>query len=408
MMDSFGRNAPDAPAENPGARGRLGHRIVLPRNPAVPPRSRIRALYNPLTRRLHHGSGTLKFDGMHSMIRLYQHPMSAASRYIRLVLGRIRPVGGVHRGKALGAAYRVPAAEPGRHACRCWSTARAMPICGGIVAGEYLDETLGAMMREKRLMPENPHARAETRRLVEWFLVKFEAEVGRYLVGERVYKLLMRNEEGGGAPDSTLIRAGRTNLKIPPQICRLARLLAQLAGGPAHFACRPCRRGRAFGDGLSRRDRMVGRTRGARMVCPAEVAAIVPAHCWRQGARPAAGRPLYRSGFLIGRVKSSAQAVRAQALAQGFDVCRFTAAALPELAGIRLRGGGGAGLSRHDGVVGGDARPPPRSARHVAAGQVGHCARHELRPRPRSAGSAGSQATAAQSRSMRRIATITT
>ena len=87
------------------------------------------------------------------------------------------------------------------------------PVCGGIASGEYLDETAGVMAREKRLMPENPIDRAETRRIVEWFLVKFEEEVVRYLIGERVVKQLMRAEEGGGAPDSAVIRAGRTNLR---------------------------------------------------------------------------------------------------------------------------------------------------------------------------------------------------
>lgn len=86
-------------------------------------------------------------------------------------------------------------------------------VSGGIVIGEYLDETSGAMMREKRLLSEKSLERAETRRLVEWFLVKFEAEVTRYIVQERVFKQLMRSEEGGGAPDSNIIRAARANLK---------------------------------------------------------------------------------------------------------------------------------------------------------------------------------------------------
>jgi len=86
-------------------------------------------------------------------------------------------------------------------------------ISGGIIIGEYLDETSGAMMRDRRLLPEKSMERAETRRLIEWFLVKFDAEVTRYLVQERVFKQLMRADEGGGAPDSNIIRAARANLK---------------------------------------------------------------------------------------------------------------------------------------------------------------------------------------------------
>lgn len=86
-------------------------------------------------------------------------------------------------------------------------------IVGGTVIGEFLDETIGVLKRENRLMPENPQKRAEVRRLVDWFLIKTEQEVHRYLVGERVYKHLMSNEEGGGSPDAAIIRAGRANLK---------------------------------------------------------------------------------------------------------------------------------------------------------------------------------------------------
>lgn len=87
------------------------------------------------------------------------------------------------------------------------------PLCGAILIGEYLDETRGALMRDKRLMPDNPHSRAEVRRLVDWFLVKMDQEVVGYLAGERIFSLLKAREGGGGAPDANIIRAGRANLK---------------------------------------------------------------------------------------------------------------------------------------------------------------------------------------------------
>ncbi len=146
------------------------------------------------------------------MLKLYHHPTSAGSRYIRLVLAEygqtaefseVRPWERRPEFLKMNPAGTLPVLLDDE----------GDPVCGGAIAGEYLDETLGAMMRDKRLMPENPHARAEVRRLVDWFLQKFELEVARYLVGERIHKLLMRNEEGGGAPDAALIRAGRVNLK---------------------------------------------------------------------------------------------------------------------------------------------------------------------------------------------------
>ncbi|MCB1440596.1 MAG: glutathione S-transferase family protein [Nitratireductor sp.] len=146
------------------------------------------------------------------MLKIFHHPMSASSRYIRLLLAEY--------GQSVEMTEEKPWAR--RTEFLTVNPANTLPvmfdnegeaICGGIVAGEYLDETCGSMMRDKRLMPENPVLRAEVRRLVEWFLIKFENEVTDYLITERVYKLQMTVEEGGGAPDSSIIRAARANLK---------------------------------------------------------------------------------------------------------------------------------------------------------------------------------------------------
>ena len=92
-------------------------------------------------------------------------------------------------------------------------------------------------MRDRRLMPENPVIRGETRRLVEWFLIKFENEVIRYILQERVFKQLMRSEEGGGPPDASIIRAGRANLASHMKyISRLAVSRNWLAGSRMSIA----------------------------------------------------------------------------------------------------------------------------------------------------------------------------
>jgi glutathione S-transferase len=85
-------------------------------------------------------------------------------------------------------------------------------ICSVGPVSEYLDETRGAMARERRLMPEDAFERAEVRRLIEWYLVKLEADVTRYMVRERVEKLFMSAEQGGGSPDAATIRAARANI----------------------------------------------------------------------------------------------------------------------------------------------------------------------------------------------------
>ena len=69
---------------------------------------------------------------------------------------------------------------------------------------EYLDETFSA----EPLLGPDTRARAETRRLVAWFDLKFYAEVTQNLVDEKVLKRFMSM----GEPSSEAIRAGRQNV----------------------------------------------------------------------------------------------------------------------------------------------------------------------------------------------------
>ena len=58
------------------------------------------------------------------------------------------------------------------------------------------------------MIGSHPVARAEVRRLVDWFDHKFNVEVTENLVGEKMMKRFL----GLGEPDSTAIRAGLTNI----------------------------------------------------------------------------------------------------------------------------------------------------------------------------------------------------
>lgn len=80
---------------------------------------------------------------------------------------------------------------------------------GGVIAGveaicEYLDE----INSDPPILGQTPRARAEARRLAAWFETKFEAEVTRNLVGEKMMKRFL----GRGEPSSSAIRAGYSNL----------------------------------------------------------------------------------------------------------------------------------------------------------------------------------------------------
>ena len=69
---------------------------------------------------------------------------------------------------------------------------------------EYLEEKLP----DPNLLGIKPHERAETRRLVAWFDIKFDREVTDLLVNEKVMKRFL----GLGEPDSRVIRAAQQNI----------------------------------------------------------------------------------------------------------------------------------------------------------------------------------------------------
>lgn len=71
---------------------------------------------------------------------------------------------------------------------------------------EYLEETVP----DPALMPRDPVARAEVRRLVMWFDDKFHHEVTSKLLYERINKKIT----GQGYPDSTNVKKGAKRIKF--------------------------------------------------------------------------------------------------------------------------------------------------------------------------------------------------
>jgi glutathione S-transferase len=146
------------------------------------------------------------------MLTLFHQPLFATCRFVRLCFAEYgedlalieeRPWTRRKEFLALNAAGTLPVllAEGD------------VPVVGANVIAEYLDETRGVLKRDKRLLAENPMERAEIRRLMDWYLGKMESEVTRHLVRERVIKPYMDREQGGGSPDSTAIRAARSNIR---------------------------------------------------------------------------------------------------------------------------------------------------------------------------------------------------
>jgi glutathione S-transferase len=113
-------------------------------------------------------------------------------------------------------------------------------LCGAYAISEYLGEGRLPAGEETevpgmRLFPGDPTARAEVRRLVDWFNGKFNREVTRELLVERVYTRLQPG--GATTPDVEFLRAIRTNLRYHlSYISHLADHRRWLAGEELSFA----------------------------------------------------------------------------------------------------------------------------------------------------------------------------
>lgn len=137
------------------------------------------------------------------MRTLYHHPLSALSRLARLALAE--------KGLPFEAVVEKPWER--REEFLALTPAAEVPVLveadGTVIADgwavlEYLEEAYPDVPLLPREVPE----RAEVRRLVSWFLRKFDREVTENLVGEKMIKRL----SGQGQPYAPAIRAGLANV----------------------------------------------------------------------------------------------------------------------------------------------------------------------------------------------------
>ncbi|MBC7137176.1 MAG: glutathione S-transferase family protein [Defluviimonas sp.] len=137
------------------------------------------------------------------MVRLYHVPLSPFCRKVRLTLAekRIEVELVEERYWEQGPDFlrRNPA---GKVPVMKWDNrtmSESQAIC------EWLDETIP----QPPLLPREPDARYEVRRLCSWFDDKFHGEVTSKLLYERVNKKIM----GLGYPDSKAVKSGATRIK---------------------------------------------------------------------------------------------------------------------------------------------------------------------------------------------------
>ena len=86
----------------------------------------------------------------------------------------------------------------------------ASPVSGVEAIGEYLEETKG---RRLSLIPGDAFERAEVRRIVGWFDVKFYAEVSEPVLSEKIIRRFLPRDQGGGGPDMNRVRQSAARLR---------------------------------------------------------------------------------------------------------------------------------------------------------------------------------------------------
>lgn len=169
---------------------------------------------------------------------LYNLPLSPFCREVRLVLAEKKLEASLVGSEAWadGEAF-LELSPAGTVPVLIEDDGTAIPERGAIV--EYLEEAYP----NPSLIPGGPRARAEVRRLVAWFDVKFAAEVSTPVLYEKIDK----RELGLGAPDMTGVREalGRINGHLA-YIGRLVEARRWLAGedvsladiaAAAHLSC---------------------------------------------------------------------------------------------------------------------------------------------------------------------------
>ena len=110
------------------------------------------------------------------MATLHHHPFCPHSRFIRLVAGEMGMEPDLVEERAWERRADYLALNPAGTTPVLVESA-GLPVPGAAIIAEYLDETRGLALGDRRLLPEGPAERVEVRRLMDWFLGKFHQEV---------------------------------------------------------------------------------------------------------------------------------------------------------------------------------------------------------------------------------------
>lgn len=146
------------------------------------------------------------------MLTLLHHPFCPRSRYVRLIMGEYRMSAQLAEERFWERRKEFLELNPAGETPVLVADG-VPPVPGATVIAEYIEETEGANHGEDSLLARSTAERVEIRRLASWFNDKFYAEVSGPLVTERVFKRHMTTEQGGGPPDTDVMRAARQNIR---------------------------------------------------------------------------------------------------------------------------------------------------------------------------------------------------
>lgn len=137
------------------------------------------------------------------MVLLVHHSISPQSRKIRLIMAEKKMLFVLKEEEPWNLSPEILKINP----------AGDLPILifdGQVISGNYaLTEYLEESNPQYKLLPETPKERAEVRRIMDWFDIKFYNEVYKYIVSEKIIKRFQFKQ----APNSKILKAGLNNLK---------------------------------------------------------------------------------------------------------------------------------------------------------------------------------------------------
>ena len=146
------------------------------------------------------------------MPRLFHFPLCPFSRRIRLAFGELDIVAELNEERPWALTPSLLKLNPAGTLPVLVEDDRSV-IAGIEAVGEYVDETRTGGEGRPSLLGETPVERAEVRRLVAWFDVKFHREVSFQILAEKIDRRFLSPEKGGGAPNMTAIRAASANIR---------------------------------------------------------------------------------------------------------------------------------------------------------------------------------------------------